>query len=105
MRAVPRRCTLCDITFCIDREKYSWRGSKPLLSSKIDEHADNHSDHHCPNERISPLPFQFWHVPEIHSINAYHECQWYENSGDDRQYLHYRIHPIANTREINIQQI
>ncbi len=51
----------------------------PALSSEEEEHCNGDAEHHDEDDRISPMKAEFWHIIEIHSIDAADECEGNKN--------------------------
>jgi hypothetical protein len=77
--------------------------SHPLLPSEVDQHENGDNDHHSPKGEVSPRPFQFRHVFEIHPINPGEEGQRHKDGGDDGEHLHDLVHPVADGGEVDVQ--
>ena len=48
--------------------------SKPLLSAKINQHANGNDHHHSPHDEIPIFPLEFWQNFKIGAVHPYDKC-------------------------------
>ena len=59
-----------------------------IFLSKINNNGNNYSNDDDPPDQISIMPFEFWHMLKVHTINTGEEQDWNRDRRNSSQPFH-----------------
>jgi hypothetical protein len=67
----------------------------PFFLFDINHHKNGNNNHNDNENRVTPLPVNFGHVLEIHSIKPDYKSQGNKYGGNYRKCFHYTVQAVA----------
>ena len=77
---------------------------QPLFPFKEDEHANENRNHQAPSTIVTVFKVEFWHIIEVHSIDACNECERNKQRSNNGKHFHDLIHFITHIGHVHFHK-